>query len=152
MSGALSARERDAGVVVMRHPSFQLSSTLSRARVSPSGLFAVAGASGGAVFCWSLATGAFECELGGAGGTGGAGGAAPAPRRKPAAHAERESLEDDDLFAGSFAELSASPAPGRSGGAGAGAEGPGIIALDYSPTGDYIATGDTRGTLSIWSS
>jgi hypothetical protein len=62
-------------------------------------------------------------------------------------------LEDDDLFAGSFAELNSSPAPGRSGaGVGTGAEGPGIIALEFSPTGEFIATGDTRGTLSLWSS
>jgi WD40 repeat protein len=134
--------------VVMRHSGFSLAANWSRAVLAPNGQYAVAGAANGHLYSWNVATGAFEVDIVGTAGSGGSGGGAAARRARSA----RGGAGSDDLFAGAFAEL-ADEDGGGGGGGGGGGRGHGghaVVGVDWSSNGQYLASGDTNGTVVVW--
>ena len=151
--GGSSSSLSGGGAIVMRHSGFRLSINTAHAVFSPSGHFAVAGSATGCLYAWNTDTGTFDGEFGGS-----RAGARP--------HRERSTAGEPGTLLGA--------SPGGSGGGGSGGGGGGgsaataayaelmgdldrgphagaaIYAIDYSADGRFLASGDEKGVVVVW--
>lgn len=136
--------------VIMKHSQFNLVTNWSRALLSPNGQYAIAGSSDSGIYVWSTAKGEFELELG----SNKHQSSSSKLTKKPSAYAHpsgrsRGKSNEDYLFGGAFAELDNDTTTNQ-GYDTVPHHGAGVVSMDWSNDGQYLASGDTQGNLVLW--
>jgi WD40 repeat protein len=119
--------------VVMRNPAFAFVTTTSKAAMSPSGQYAVAGGTSGFLYSWQVSSGDFQVEIGNA---------KVATKVKSSEHRRGSGSGGDLAATAASSSWEAAPAPLNP------HEGQGVVSVDWSS--EYIASCDTAGNIAIW--
>ena len=137
--------------IIMKHSQFNLVTNLSTALLSPNGQYALAGSSDSSIYIWSTAKGEFELELG----SNKHQLSSTKITKKISKRSTNNNNNDDHLFGGAFAELENDNLSMTNTNINVDYDttphhGAGVISMDWSTDGQYLASGDTQGNLVLW--